>query len=111
MAIVELQKRDSHVTGYEHKEVIADGQNGDTIRIFPLGLGLTRITCRVIAGAGTGKFQFTTSPDADVLDDSAVWSDWPKGSATGTEWDVLQSQVTGLRGVSISGEITIEVVI
>ena len=111
MAIVQMTKRKSAALGYEYTETIADGQDGDTIRISPLGPGQTRITCRIIGGANTGKFQFTTSPVADVLDGSAVWSDWAKGDITGTDWDVLLSQVTALRGVSVSGEVVVEVVI
>ena len=111
MAVVQMTKRKAAALGYEYAETIADGVNGDTIRVFPMGPGNARVTCRIIAGAGTGKFQFTTSPDANVIADTAVWSDWAKGDITGTDWDVLLSQVTGLRGVSVSGEVKIEVVI
>lgn len=111
MAIVQMTKREAAALGYEYEETIASGQNGDSIRIFPMGPGNARITCRIIAGANTGKFQFTTSPDADVIADTAVWSDWAKGTVTGTDWDVLLAQVTGLRGVSVSGEVKIEVIL
>jgi hypothetical protein len=111
MALTRMTKRDSWKEGYEYTETIADGATGDDIRIFPLGLDGPRVTCRIIAGANTGKFQFTTSPDANVIAGTATWSDWPRGVVTGTVWDALTSQVTGLRGVSVSGEIKIEVVI
>lgn len=111
MAIVQMVRRKGAALGYEYAETIASGENGDTIRIFPLGPGNAQVTCRVIAGANTGKFQFTTSPDANVIAGSAVWSDWAHGTVTGTDWDVLLSQVTALRGVSVSGEVKIEVVI
>ena len=111
MAIVQMIRRKAAAIGYEYAETIADGEDGDTIQIFPMGPGLAKVTCRIITGSNTGKFQFTTSLDADVLAGTAVWSDWAKGDITGTDWDVLLSQVTGLRGVSVSGEVKIEVIL
>ena len=111
MALTKMTKRDSYVDGFEYSETIASGETGDDIRIFPLGLDGPRITCRIIAGANTGKFQFTCSPDANVIAGTAVWTDWPKGVVTGTDYDTLLGPVTGLRGVSSAGEIKIEVVI
>jgi len=93
--------------GYEYTEVIGDGNNGETILIPP---GKDNVTCTIIAGANSGKFQFTTSTDAKVLDGTATWIDWSKGEVTGTDYDVLNGPVTALRGVSTSGAITIEVV-
>lgn len=93
--------------GYEYTEVIGDGNNGETILIPP---GKDNVTCTIIAGANSGKFQFTTSTDAKVLDGTATWIDWYKGEVTGTDYDVLNGPVTALRGVSTSGAITIEVV-
>lgn len=111
MAITEMTRRAGAWKGYEYAETIQSGQNGDTIRFFPMGPGKARATCRVIAGAGTGKFQFTTSIDTAVLAGTAVWTDWAKGDVTGTDFDVLLGQVTALRGVSVSGIITIEVIV
>ncbi len=108
--VVEMTKRDSNTPGYFYTETIATGATGDDVRVYPMGMDGTRITCLIIAGAGSGKFQFTTSSDADVAAQTATWSDWPKGAVTGTDWDALTSQVTGLRGVSTSGEIVIEIV-
>lgn len=93
--------------GYEYTEVIGDGNNGETILIPP---GKDNITCTIIAGANSGKFQFTTSSDNAVLAGTANWVDWYKGAVTGTDYDVLNGPVTALRGVSTSGAITIEVV-
>jgi hypothetical protein len=110
MAIVELQRREAQTIGYFHKETIADGLTGDDIHVLPIGRGGARVSCSVIAGAGTGKIQFSTSPDAEVLAETAVWQDWPNGDVTGTSSDTLLSAVTGLRGASITGEIDIEIV-
>ena len=93
--------------GYEYTEVIGDGNNGETILIPP---GKDNITCTIIAGANSGKFQFTTSSDSAVLAGTATWVDWYKGEVTGTDYDVLNGPVTALSGVSTSGAITIEVV-
>lgn len=109
MAIVNLTKRKIG-QGYAYSETIADGANGDTILIPSEAVLKSKITCRLIGGTNTGKFQFTTSPDDDVLAGTETWSDWPIGLVTGTDWDVLEGPVTGLRGVSSSGEITIEIV-
>jgi len=109
MTIAEMHRRESSVQGYEYQEVIADGSTGADIRIFPLGQAGGRVTCRIMAGGGTGKFQFTASPQADVAAGIATWTDWPKGNVSGTDYDTLNGPVTGLRGVSITGEITIEV--
>lgn len=110
MTISEMTKRESWQQGYEYSETIADGATGDTVLIPPFGGKKSAITCRIIAGSNTGKFQFTTSSDSAVAAGTATWTDWPKGAVTGTDYDVLDGPVTGLRGVSSSGEITIEIV-
>lgn len=110
MAIVELQRRKSQTIGYFHQEDIADGTTGNDVHVLPIGRGGAQITCLIQAGAGTGKVQFTTSPDADVVAGTATWHDWPKGVITGTEWDTVTSAITGLRGVSVSGAITFEII-
>lgn len=108
MAIVNLSKR-TVGCGFEYTETIADGANGDTV-LLPGIPGDKKITCTIIAGANTGKFQFTTSSDAAVLAGTCTWIDWPKGAVTGTDYDLLEGPVSAVRGVSTSGEITIEIV-
>jgi hypothetical protein len=110
MAIVSMTKRDSYIQGYYYSETIADGETGDDIKVFPLGMDGADIGVMIIAGANSGKAQFSMSSDAEIAAGTAVWSDWPKGAVTGTDWDTVK-RVTGLRGVSVSGEITIKVVI
>ena len=107
---VSMTLRQGIVKGYYYTETIADSATGANVKIPPMGLDGSRITCTIIAGSNTGKFQFTTSSDAAVQADTATWIDWAKGAVTGTDYDVLTSQVTGLRGVSTSGEIKIEIV-
>jgi len=109
MAVTQLARRKSWQDNYEYAETIQHGATGDTIFIPPLGLSGAKITCRVIAGAGTGKIQTTTSLDSAVKAGNPVWKDWPKGEVTGTVDDVIIGAVSGIRGVSITGEIKIEV--
>lgn len=108
MALVNLSKRIIGM-GFEYTETIADGADGDTVLLPGISDG-ENITCTMIAGANTGKFQFTTSSDAAVAAGTCTWIDWPKGNVTGTDYDLLLGPVTAVRGVSISGEITIEIV-
>ena len=107
---VSMTLRQGITKGYYYTETIANGVTGRNVKIPPMGLDGSRITCTIIAGSNTGKFQFTTSSDAAVFADTATWIDWPLGAVTGSQYDVLTSQVTGLRGVSTSGEIKIEIV-
>ena len=108
MAIVEMSKRGQWRSGYEYTETISTGQIGNTIKITPITTK-TGISCSLIAGTGYGKIQTTISPDAQVAAGNANWVDWPKGSVTGTEGDIIIGQVSGIRGISISGEIVLEV--
>jgi hypothetical protein len=94
-----------YIHWYEHKETIASG-NGEDIYI-----GGKPVTCTVITSGNTGKFQFSTSPKSDLEADTATWQDWAKGNVTATTSDALTSPVTAVRGVSVTGEIKIEVVI
>jgi hypothetical protein len=96
--------------GYAYKETIANGLTGDTIKIPVLQAGKTISIC-LIAGSNTGKIQVTTSSDADVAANTATWSDLVLSANTGTVRDEITAPITGLRGVSTSGEISIEVVI
>ena len=96
--------------GYTYTETIATGATGNTIKIPVLQAGKTISIC-LIAGENTGKFQVTTRPKADIIAGTATWSDVALSAATGTVRDEITAPITGLRGVSTSGEISIEVVI
>ena len=109
--MAEATKRESYLSGYHYAEIIATTETGATLAI-PVLLAGKVITCTLIAGAGSGKFQITTSSDAVVKAGTAtVWQYWAKVSRTGTVSDVLTGPVTAIRGVSVSGEIKIEVVL
>jgi len=94
------------VSGYAYQETIADGENGESVIVQPLNG--KNLACTLIAGANTGKIQFTTSPIANVEAGTATWQDWD-GVTTGTGSDVLLV-ATAVRGVSTSGEVTVEFV-
>lgn len=110
MAVVNMTKRPFVHDGWHYTAAIGTGATGSDIRIPSLPLGKT-IHIALIAGANTGKFQVSSSSDAAITAGTATWSDLTLSSTTGTVRDVVLGQITGLRGVSISGEIVIEVVI
>ena len=110
MAVVTLTKRTSYLEGYQYTETIPDGATGDTVKIPPVIAG-KNITCRLICGANTGKVQTTTSVDSAVAAGTATWVDWALGDVTLTKTDATTGPITGIRGVSVSGEVTLEVVI
>lgn len=94
--------------GYHYKETIATGATGSDVFIPRLPKG-REVGITLFAGANTGKFQATRSLDSDVLAGSATWFDVALTSTTGTVPDTITSPISGLRGVSLAGEISIEV--
>ena len=110
MAIVEMNRRPFSKDGYHYTATITTGATGDTVVIPSLPPGKT-INIALIAGSNTGKFQVSTSSDAAVTAGTATWSDLTLSGTTGTVRDEITAPITGLRGVSTSGTITIEVVI
>jgi len=102
-----------NIENYEYSETISDGQTGETLYLHPQGEIATPpdVTCTLIAGSNTGKFQFSTSPLANLKAGTATWQDWYIGNATGSNTDIFEGKLTAVRGVSVSGEVKIEVVI
>ena len=94
----------------EYTETISDGENGESIYVHPVN-SPGGITCTVISSGNTGKIQTSTSPKSAISGGTATWSDWAEGDVTTITSDVIEGPVTGIRGVSISGEISIEIVI
>ena len=95
--------------GFHHEEDLLGGITGDPVVIPPLG-GVP-VTATVVVTGVSGKIEFTTSTDAKVAAGTAVWQDWDPGTVTVTTSDALITGVTAVRGVSVSGTITIELVI
>lgn len=103
-----IKQRDEFFQSYEYAETIATGETGDVVIIPGLPAG-KNITVTLIAGANSGKIQYTTSMDSAVLAGTAVWQDWDNGVSSGSLTDVFVSVVSAIRGVSTSGEIKIEI--
>lgn len=114
MTIAKMTKRAGQFVedtlGYHYADNISTGSTGNDILIPVMPTGRS-ITCTLIAGANTGKFQITTSSDSAVTAGTATWQDWALGTQTGTISDAIISPVTAVRGVSVAGAITIEIVI
>lgn len=109
MTVTQMTKRPSWQLGYTYSETIADSEVGASIAVTP-AQPFSPITCTLYAGSNTGKFQYTTSSDEKVSSETATWIDWDEGNSTGTVVGIVDAPVTGLRGVSVSGQITIEIV-
>ena len=111
MTIVHMTRRPKEEKGWEYSETIATGATGDDIVIPTLRPG-TVIAITLYAGSNTGKFQATSAPDSQVLAGTVPanrWFDLPLTSTTGTVPDAIIASISGLRGVSLAGEISIEV--
>ena len=106
MTIKTISGKKSPLRSGDFQEIIADTANGN-----PISLEDKVATVTIVAGAGTGKAQTTTSGEDAILAGTANWVDWGKGDVTGTNSDVLTGPVSAVRGVSVSGEITIEIVV
>jgi len=109
MTTTQMDKRPGRFLGYEYHEDIGDGLDGKSVLIPSISIP-TKVTCTVDP-SGTAKMQYTTSPLADVEADTAVWQNWPIGDVTVITSDSLVSPVTALRGVSVTGAVTIDIII
>lgn len=103
--------RQGQAASYEYHADILDGVTGPAVILPILGGNRTKFSCSIFLSAGSGKVQYTLSPFADVSDGSANWIDWDMGDVTEPTSDALISPVTALRGVSISGTITIDILV
>lgn len=104
----QIRQRNEFFQSYEHAEAIADGATGETIIIPGMPVG-KNITVTIIAGANSGGYEYSTSLDSEVEDGTCIWIPGDMGTITGTESEVIVGSVSALRGVSVSGEIKIEI--
>lgn len=96
-------------TDKSYKAVIASGQTSLAVKI---PTGVQQVTVMLIpAGGASGKSQFTTSTYADIAAGTATWVDMPKGVVSATSYEGINFPVTAVRGVSVSGNVTLEVVL
>lgn len=110
MTLARMDKRNSKQTAWHYEETIGTGATGDDI-IIPASPQVKAVTCTLITGSNTGKFQISTSSNSKVVAGTAVWQDWDAGTTTGTLTATTTGPITGVRGVSVSGEVSIEVVV
>lgn len=102
-----LNTRQGRVVGEVYTATVGDTEYTDALKIPPGFLP----TLTVIPGANTGKFQHTSSPDADVTGGTATWIDWNSGDVTENTSDAILSQVTAVRGYASGGNVDFEVVL
>lgn len=110
MTIAYLTPRGNRFGNYEYAETIANGATGNTVFIPGLTSG-KYVGVTIIAGANTGKIQYSTSLESAVKAGTAVFQDWEMGTVSGTVTESFVINVSAIRGVSVSGEIKIEVII
>ena len=110
MTLARMNKRNSKQTAWHYEETIATSLTGDDV-IIPASPQVKRVTCTIIASTNTGKIQVSTSSNSKIVAGTAVWQDWANGVTTGTYSDVVVGPITGVRGVSSTGEISIEIVV
>jgi hypothetical protein len=90
---------------YYHKEVIVGATS------VPLRLPINeRNTIVSIDTDGSALIQYTLSTDEAIVDNSAIWHDWPEGAVTGKFVDAAQGSITALKLVSV-GTTTWEVAV
>ena len=111
----ELKRRDSFnqsniLKGYQYKETVSNGTTGNDIVIPPI-TGQGGISVKLICIGTTGSVQYTTSPDEDVANNTAVWTTWSHGDVSTTTMSVFRSAITGIRGVSSVGDVDIEILV
>lgn len=97
--------------GWSYSEDIADEETSDPIKIEPTGRGVTYGSVALICGSNTGKVQVTLDTYALIDAETATWIDWDKGEVTGSQLDVFAGPITAIRGVSVSGAVTLKVLI
>jgi len=104
-----LSKRAGRFLGFTDYITVLTGETS-TLAIPPLDSG-HQISVTAIPGGNTALVQHTTSPDADVADDSALWQDWIYGSVTATTVGVVIAPITGLKFGATGGTCNFEVVL
>lgn len=103
--------REGDPQGWTYSEEVADGVTGDPIIIEPFGKGDPTGTVKLVCGSGTGKVQTTIDPDGAIEADTAEWDDWAQGEVTGTALDVFAGPISAIRAVSVSGAVTLKILI
>lgn len=85
---------------------VADGATGDAIL---LARRVATIALHPAEG-GSGKIQYTTSLPSKVQNNTGRWIDWKAGVVAEATAAVVDGPVTAIRGVSVSGQLVIELI-
>jgi len=112
MAEMTLSHEYSDISGdpvYEYSETINSGTTGNYI-ILPDGAGKMQVweVALILSAGQSGKVQYTISQKSSIVAGAANWFDWGAGTVTVSTNTALEN-VTGIRGISSSGNIKIEV--
>ena len=92
-----------------YKQSVLTGVTGESIKIAPK---ISKVTVSLLpSGGASGKVQFTTSTYKEIDEGTATWFDWPKGVISVNTYDGINFPITGLRPVSSSGTLVMEVVL
>lgn len=86
------------------KQVIPTGETGDPVYIYN-----SRHCSVTVIPSGSALLQYTTSRMDEVTNNQATWITWSRGTVTGNVTDIPEGPVTAIRGVSITGQVVIEV--
>lgn len=89
----------------QQSAAIPSGQTGS-----PIYTQRWPCTITLVCSGSSGKVQYTTSSAVAVVAGTATWQDWSRGVISATASDIPEGPITGVRGVSSSGTVTLEVV-
>lgn len=96
---------ESQQYGWQISEVLSAPANGNSY-ITPNGCDIIGFTLE-IAAASSAKMQITFSSVEDIQANSAVWVDHPSGVVAVSLTDTIDSSVSAIRQVNVSGTSTL----
>lgn len=105
-----LNSRDGSLPGYTFQGTVESGGTSNPVEI-PVLPSQKPVTVTCIPSSGSGRIEFSTSPDSAIEGGTANWQNWFKGNVVESTTDVLVSGVTGIRCVSVSGLCVFEIVV
>lgn len=94
------------------KDIIGNGLTGKGIIIPPA----CSVGVNLIVSTSSGKIQYSRSPRKDIFLDNADggtranWIDWEDGTVSASTGRTSIASISGVRGISTSGTIIVEVI-
>lgn len=101
----------SGIKGYTHEETIPAGEEGEAVVVKPIANASGNVGVMMVPGSNTGKVQYTFSSMEKIEAGTANWVDWSDGEVTANAGTAFVAPVTAVRGVSVSGEVALEVAV